>query len=113
MSDPVGADPILLPFRQWQFDLIWGAFTVASGIAAAAVLLTASTTGGQAVGGSIFGAACVGCVVGRPNATSLQKSTSSHLRFMLVGSTRSAYWALVQAGTDTRLDVQGFPKEDV
>jgi hypothetical protein len=137
MTDYSVADSILVPFRRWQFDLIWGALALFAGLAAIADLLTARTSGGQLVGGLLFGGGCVLCLLGwanmrrhpsllqvtaeaitrgyegRPKTTSLWKVTSPDLGFVLVGMSRSRYWALVQAGSDTQLDVQGFRKQDV
>ena len=137
LSDATVSEPILVPFRRWPLDVIWGVFTLSSALAAVGAVITAGTSGGQIVGGLIFGAGCLLCLVGwsnmrrhpaqlmvtdeaivrgdegRPKTTWLLKATSPDLALVLLRSSRSGYWALAQAGNDTRLDVQGFKKEEI
>jgi hypothetical protein len=124
-------------FRLWQYDLGLGLFSLFFAGMTALAVVTASTAGGRVAGGTLMGAGfvlCIGAWVnirlhpawlvvdndlitlgarGRPTTTSLQKATSAELGYVLVRYGRGAHWNLVQAGSTTRLDIQGFKKQDV
>lgn len=124
-------------FQMWQYDLGLGLFSLFFVFMTALALVTAETTGGRIAGGLFMGAGLVLCLVawanirlhpaqlfvgseaitraarGRAATTSLFKATSADVAFILVRAGRGAHWNLAQAGTDTRVDVQGFKKQDV
>jgi len=124
-------------FRIWQYDLGLGLFTFFFAGMVVLAVLTADTTGGQLAGGLFMGTGLVLCTTawlnirlhpaqlfvdvdlitlgarGRPKTTSLYRTTSGDLGIILVRYGRGAHWNLTQAGSDTRLDVQGFKKRDV
>lgn len=124
-------------FRIWQYDLGLGLSALFFAGMVVLAVVTADTTGGQVAGGLVMGTGFVVClgawvnirlhpaqlfvdvdmitlgVRGRPQTISLYRHLSDELAFILVRYGRGAHWNLVQAGSTTQLDVQGFKKSDV
>jgi hypothetical protein len=135
-ADP-GTATTELRFQAWQYDLGLGLFSLFFAAMTGLAVGTAETTGGQLAGGLFMGAGlalCLGAWAnirlhpprllvgaeaivrgarGRGEEASLLKATSADLGMILVRAGRGAHWNLVQPGSDSRVDIQGFKKQDV